>query len=119
LELNTHMPLIAANLVKSFNLMIGTLTMVDEKCVRGIVADEARCRHYFETSAGLATILNPILGYDRVATLVKEGLAGGKTLTQLVVEKNLMAKETLEHLLAGAFGPNRRKTQSADDPAVP
>ena len=106
LELNTHMPLIAANLIKSFNTLMRTVTMLDEKCLQGITADEARCRTHFEDSAGLATILNPALGYDRVAELVKEGLASGKNLKTLVMEKQLMTAEELERLLSGAFGPN-------------
>jgi aspartate ammonia-lyase len=106
LELNTHMPLIGANLVKSYNILIRTCVMLDEKCIQGLEADEKRCRRNFEASAGLATILNPALGYDRVAMLVKEGLAGGKSLKSLVLEKKLMTEQELEQLLAGAFGPN-------------
>jgi aspartate ammonia-lyase len=106
LELNTHMPLIGANLIKSLDILIRTCTMLDEKCIRGIVADEEKCRKHFESSAGLATILNPELGYDRVAVLVKEGLASGKTLNALVLQKRLMSEDQLKRLLAGAFGPN-------------
>lgn len=106
LELNTHMPLIGANLVKSFNLLIRTCAMLDEKCIQGIEADEKRCQRNFEASAGLATILNPALGYDRVAMLVKEGLTAGKSLKTLVLEKKLMTEKELGQLLAGAFGPN-------------
>jgi len=54
----------------------------------------------------LATILNPELGYDRVAALVKEGLASGKNLKTLVLEKQLISQAQLERLLAGAFGPS-------------
>jgi len=106
LELNTHMPLIGTNLVKIFKTMIRTITMLEEKCFADIMADESRCRINFENSAGLATILNPALGYDRVAALVKEGLASGKNLKTLVMEKDLMSAQELERLLAGAFGPN-------------
>ena len=106
LELNTHMPLIGANLVKSLNILIRTCTMLDEKCIQGIGVDEEKCRQNFESSAGLATILNPELGYDRVAALVEEGLASGRTLKAVVLEKRLMSETQLEHLLAGAFGPN-------------
>jgi aspartate ammonia-lyase len=106
LELNTHMPLIGANLVKSFHILTRCSAMLDEKCIRGIEACEETCRRHFENSAGLATILNPALGYDRVAALVKEGLAGGKNLKTLVLEKKLMSEEALDKLLRGAFGPN-------------
>jgi len=46
------------------------------------------------------------LGYDRVAALVREGLASGKNLKTLVLEKRLMGEDQLKRLLAGAFGPN-------------
>lgn len=106
LELNTHMPLIGANLVKAFNILIRTSGMLEEKCVCGIQADEQRCRNNFENSAGLATLLNPAIGYDRVAALVKEGLAGGKNLKTLVLEKKLMTEQELDQLLSKAFEPN-------------
>ncbi|WP_419656427.1 FumC: fumarate hydratase class II [Desulfosarcina variabilis str. Montpellier] len=106
LELNTHMPLIGANLVKAFGTLTRTCTMLDEKCIRGIDAREDVCRRHFEGSAGLATILNPALGYDRVAALVKEGLASGKNLKTLVLEKKLMDETALDQLLEKAFEPN-------------
>ena len=59
-----------------------------------------------KSSAGLATILNPALGYDRVAALVKEGLASGKNLKTLVLEKKLMDETALDQLLEKAFEPN-------------
>ena len=106
LELNTHMPLIGTNLIKSFGVLTRTLKMLNERCVRGIAANTAVCQRNFESSAGLATILNPALGYDRVAALVKEGLATGKNLKTLVLEKALLSEKALDDLLAGAFGPN-------------
>ncbi len=106
LELNTHMPLIGTNVVKSFNTLTRTCAMLDDKCIQGIDAREDICRRYFENSAGLATILNPALGYDRVAALVKEGLAEGKNLKTLVLEKKLIDERALEQLLEGAFEPN-------------
>ncbi len=106
LELNTHMPLIGNNLVKAFEILIRTVDMLDQKCVRGIAADERRCRKHFEASAGLATILNPVLGYDRVAELVKVGLHQDKSLRTLVLEQELMSETALDELLGNAFGPN-------------
>jgi len=106
LELNTHMPLIGANLVKAFNILIRTSRMLEKKCIRGIQADEQRCRSNFENSAGLATLLNPAIGYDRVAALVKEGLSSGKNLKTLVLEKKLMTEPELDRLLSKAFEPN-------------
>ena len=50
-------------------------------------------------------MLNPLLGYDRVAELVKESLASGKSLTELVREKNLLGGDELASLLKQSTGP--------------
>lgn len=105
LELNTHMPLVGHNIMKSLRIMRRTCRMVAHKCVNGITADREVCRTYFETSAGLATVLNPKLGYDKVAELVKETLRTGKTLKELVVEKELMDEAHLDVLLSRSTGP--------------
>jgi aspartate ammonia-lyase len=100
------MPLIGGNLIKSFQTLIRTVAMLDQKCIRGVRANEVQCRRNFENSAGLATILNPALGYDRVAELVKEGLDRNISLKEMVSEKKLMTEDELQRLLDGAFGPN-------------
>jgi aspartate ammonia-lyase len=105
LELNTHMPLVGVNIIKSLKILTKVCVALDTKCVRGITAYEEVCRNYFETSAGLPTILNPVLGYDQVADLVKESLRTGKTLSTLVREKELMPAEEYEKLLARSNGP--------------
>ncbi len=105
LELNTHMPLVGMNLIKSINVLSRVCTSLSEKCVKGIVADVEVCNRNFEISAGLATVLNPMLGYDQVAVLVKESLKTGKTLKELVKDKELMPEAELEALLQKSTGP--------------
>ncbi|MDD3276189.1 MAG: aspartate ammonia-lyase [Kiritimatiellales bacterium] len=106
LELNTHMPLVGVNIVKSLKILIQVCDALDKKCVSGITANETVCKNYFERSAGLPTILNPVLGYDKVAVLVKESLKTGKTLAELVREKNLMPEAEFAALLARSNGPS-------------
>jgi len=105
LELNTHMPLIGTNLIKSLKIMARNCRMVAHKCVNGITANPDVCRRYFEESAGLATVLNPQLGYDMVAQLVKESLKTGKNMKELVLEKDIMPEDELEALLKKSTGP--------------
>ncbi|MFA7256679.1 MAG: aspartate ammonia-lyase [Kiritimatiellales bacterium] len=107
LELNTHMPLVGTNIVKSLRILTKVCDALDKKCVRGITANEAVCKNYFERSAGLPTILNPVLGYDKVAVLVKESLATGKTLAELVREKDLLPEAEFAALLARSNGPSK------------
>jgi len=105
LELNTHMPLVGTNLVKSLNILIRCCPMLGDKCVSGITANEEVCARYFEVSAGLATVLNPRLGYDKVAELVKESLRARKTLKELVFEKGILDEAEFHELLSRSTGP--------------
>jgi len=99
LELNTHMPVIGHNLIESLKMLTGAARALDAKCVRGIVANRERCAWYFENSMALATVLNPYIGYDNAAALVKESIRTGKTLKQLILEKKVLPKDELERLL--------------------
>ena len=106
LELNTHMPLAGANLVKALRLLDHACAMLREKCVDGITAHRAACERHFKASAALATILNPKLGYDRVAELVKESLRSGRPLGELVLEKKILTEAEWKDLLRKSTGPN-------------
>jgi aspartate ammonia-lyase len=106
LELNTHMPVLGLNLVKALRILDRACIQLADKCIRGIKANVETCYRYFETSGGLATILNPKLGYDKVSALVKESLATKKTAKQIVVEKGIMTAEEFETLVKTSTGPN-------------
>jgi len=105
LELNTHMPLVGSCLIKSLHLLERGCSMFKEKCVAGITINEHVCAAHFGNSAGLATVLNPKLGYDRVAELVKESLKTGVPLKDLVLEKGILSQEDWNNLIAGATEP--------------
>ena len=106
LELNTHMPVLGLNLVKALRILDRACVQLADKCISGIKANADTCYRYFETSGGLATILNPKLGYDKVSALVKESLATKKTARQIVVEKGIMTAEEFEKLVKTSTGPN-------------
>lgn len=106
LELNTHMPVTGYNLVRSFNILTRTAIMLADKCIGGIQVDRERCLNYFETSGGLGTVLNPKLGYDKVAELVKESLRTKKPAKELVIEKGIMTEEEFERLVSKSTEPN-------------
>ncbi|MDO8480970.1 MAG: aspartate ammonia-lyase [Nanoarchaeota archaeon] len=100
LDLNTHMPIVSYCIIESLGILSNASTTFAEKCIDGIKANEERCRWYVEHSAALATALNPHLGYDTVAALVKESLASGKNIRELVIEKGLLNKSQLDAILA-------------------
>ncbi len=99
LELNVFMPVIAHNVLFSMEILKNFLPVFTEKCVRGIEADADRCRRFFESSVGLATLLNQHIGYAKAAEVAKESVRTGKTLRDLILEKGLMTKDQLDRAL--------------------
>lgn len=99
LELNVMTPLIAFDLLWSIELLTNTIRMLREKCVSGIRVDEKRCAELLEKSHALATVLNPYIGYDAVAELVKTALAENKSLRQVLVEKDIIPAKYLNEIL--------------------
>jgi aspartate ammonia-lyase len=99
LELNVMMPVIAYDLTQSLLILTNAIRSVAERLVRGVKADEERCRSLLEKSAGVALALNPFIGYEEAAAVAKEALARGVPLRQVVLEKGLLTKEQLDEIL--------------------
>jgi aspartate ammonia-lyase len=99
LELNVMMPVITHNILFALMILARAVQVFDEKCVRGIAADEAQCNYWLERSPALVTALAPKIGYAAAATLAKEAVASGLTVRQLVVQKKLLAGRELDEVL--------------------
>jgi len=99
LELNVMMPVIAHALLFSLKIMTNALTLLSERCIKGITADAERCREYAERSLALATALNPQIGYSRAAGFAKKARAAGKTIRQVLEESGEFTAEDVARLL--------------------
>jgi fumarate hydratase class II len=95
-ELNVYMPVIARNLLESIRLLGNVTRLFADRCVAGIEADVERCRAYAESSPSLGTSLNPYIGYEAGAALVKESIATGISVRVLALEKGLVTEEELD-----------------------
>jgi fumarate hydratase class II len=87
LELNVMAPIIAHNLFESMQVIIGSVGAFTEGCVRGLQANATKAEGWLEKNAIIVTALNPLIGYSAGAKLVKEALAGQRTLRELALEK--------------------------------
>jgi aspartate ammonia-lyase len=99
LELNMAEPIIAYDLLHGLMILRNACVTLATRCVDGIRANEAQCRRYVENSIGLVTALNPVLGYERSASIAKEALATGGSVYELVLEKGWLTKAKLDDLL--------------------
>jgi fumarate hydratase class II len=99
LELNVMMPIIAYNLLQALGILTNGIRAFTTRCVQGITANAPRCRELAERSMGLATALNPYIGYAAAAKVAQEALARGVTLRQVILERGLLSAAQLDAIL--------------------
>jgi fumarate hydratase class II len=98
-ELNVYLPVLARNVLESIRLLANVTRLFADRCVAGIEADEERCRAYAESSPSLGTSLNPYIGYEAAAEVVKESIATGRSVREIVVERGLLDDEQVDRAL--------------------
>ncbi|MGZ9160669.1 MAG: class II fumarate hydratase [Candidatus Limnocylindrales bacterium] len=97
LELNVMLPVTAAALLESIDLLGAAARNFSERTVAGLVATE-RGPQLVEQGLMLATALAPVIGYDEAAKLAKEAFKSGRTIRELALERGMAADE-LDRLL--------------------
>jgi fumarate hydratase class II len=97
-ELNVRIPLIARNLLEQIKLLTAAATLLREKCVDGIEANEETTLRHAESTPAIATALNPYIGYDKATEIVKEAVASKRTIREVAREKGVN-DETLDKAL--------------------
>ncbi|HSR93588.1 MAG TPA: class II fumarate hydratase [Solirubrobacterales bacterium] len=99
-ELNVRVPLIARNLLDSVKLLASASRLLNEKCVAGIEANEEMAERHVEATLVTVTALNPHIGYDRAADIVKTAAQSGRSLREVALEQGVepsVLEEALDH----------------------
>ena len=99
LQLNAYEPVVATSIMESQALLYKLMPLFRKNCIDGITPNEAVLKHYLETTIGIVTALNPILGYEKTTELAKEALQSGKGILQLIREKKLLTEDQIKKLL--------------------
>jgi len=98
-QLNIMMPVMADTAIESVKILSGALEVFTEKCLKGLEANEEKCREGVEKSLSLATALNPHIGYEKAAEVAKEAFKTGKTVREVCLEWNVLPVEQLDEVL--------------------
>ncbi|CAN5564865.1 class II fumarate hydratase [soil metagenome] len=98
-ELNVMLPVIGRNVLESIRLLASVSRVFAERCVAGIEADVERCRAYAESSPSIGTSLNPYIGYEKAAGVIKESTKTGRSIRELVLERGWMTDAELDKAL--------------------
>lgn len=99
LELNVFEPVIVQSLFESIEMLKNGMNTLNNRCIKGILANEEHCKNLVQNSIGLVTALNPYIGYENATMIAKEALDSGKSVYKLVLEKGLLSEEKLNEIL--------------------
>ena len=99
LELNVMMPVIGRNLLESIRLLAAVARTFADRCVAGIEADVERCRTYALSSPAIVAALNPYIGYEAGAKVVKAMMAENKDARTVVLEMGLLSEREVDEAL--------------------
>jgi aspartate ammonia-lyase len=98
LQLNAYEPVVATAIMESQALFYKLMPLFRKNCIDGITANEEVLKHYLETTIGIVTALNPVLGYEKQQQLAK-ALESGKGILELIREKKLLTEDQIKKLL--------------------
>lgn len=100
LELNAFLPLIAANLLDSIELLTTSCDILRRHCIEDLEADQDRCLQAVEASTAVVTALLPMLGYDQCGRIAKQAKMRNKTIRQIVLEEKILTEAEFEQLVS-------------------
>jgi len=99
LQLNAYEPLAGFASIESQALLFNVSKLLRTKCVDGITVNENVLEHYLETTIGIVTALNPVIGYEKATELAAEAQKSGKGILEVIREKKVLTEAQIKDLL--------------------
>ncbi|MBS4407558.1 aspartate ammonia-lyase [Campylobacter vulpis] len=98
-ELNAFEPGIAYGLFNSLILLENAMKTLANKAIKGLKANPEACKKLVLNSIGIVTAFNPVLGYEKSASMAKEALQTGKAVGDICLERGYLTKEEIDKIL--------------------
>jgi len=98
-ELNVYKPVIIFNILNSIRLLSDACESFTDNCITGLKANEVNIKKHLDDSLMLVTALNPRIGYDNAAKVVKKAFTENITLKQAVVLLGFLTPQEFDTLV--------------------
>ena len=99
LELNAYEPLAGLAVIESQALLYNASKAFREKCIDGITVNQRVLDRYMETTVGIVTALNPVIGYEKATELADEAYKSNKGILEIIREKHVLTDDQIQQLL--------------------
>ncbi len=97
-QLNTMLPLIAHNIIESFNLLISS-AMSLTNTIESFEVNHSSIKDCLDRNPIIATKLNEVIGYDEASAIVKEAYKTNKPIIEIAEKRTELTKKDLKKLL--------------------
>ena len=99
LELNVFEPVIFYNLFQSIETLTSGVDTFTENCIKGITANEERCKDLVENSVGIITAICPSVGYKVASNVAKTSLKTGESVIEIILREGILKESELGKIL--------------------
>jgi fumarate hydratase class II len=98
-QLNVMLPLIAADLLDSIGLLSNAMRLLADKAIAGLEVRRDRVAEALDRNPILVTALNPVIGYEKAASIAKRAYAENRPVLDVALEMSGLPEKQLRHLL--------------------
>lgn len=98
-ELNVYKPVIIYNLLESMHLIADVAENFTTHCLKELQPNKKRIAALLEHSLMLATALNPVIGYDKAAQIVKKAYADDLSLKDAAHQLGYLQPDEFDRLV--------------------
>ncbi|WCN10558.1 aspartate ammonia-lyase [Marinomonas mediterranea] len=98
-ELNVMLPVIAANLLSSIELLSNSAVLLAEKAIDTLEVNQDKLNEALDKNPILVTALNPIIGYLKAAEIAKLAYREGRAIIDVAEQETDLSREELTRLL--------------------
>jgi fumarate hydratase class II len=98
-QLNVMLPVIAYNLLKSINLLSGSMNALSKNAIKSFKVNHKNLEVSLSKNPILVTALNSIIGYEKAASIAKKAYKQKRSIIEVAAEETDLTKSKLEKLL--------------------
>jgi aspartate ammonia-lyase len=99
LQLNAYEPVEGLTAMESQELLLNTSKAFRTKCIDGLKVNNEVLAKNMETTVGIVTALNPIVGYEKATELANEAYKSGKGILEIIREKKILTEDQIKQML--------------------
>ncbi|MCY6485177.1 aspartate ammonia-lyase [Clostridium aestuarii] len=99
LELNAFEPVVFYKLFQSIDTIKNGVDTFVKNCIKGITANDKRCKELVYNSVGIITAICPHVGYKKAAEIAKKAIKTDKAVTEIALEEGVLNKEEIDTIL--------------------